>query len=223
MKNEILFIGHIFLVVGFVLGALRLGKGALIVLVSLQAVLANLFVVKQMGLVGFSVTCSDVFAVGAILGLNLLQEYYGRDEANRAVRISFFSLVFFVIMSQIHLFYAPISADQTHGAFSSILSPTPRIAIASIAVFYLVQKFDVRLFGWMRDLARGKFLPLRVGASLVLTQALDTVLFSFLGLYGIVAEIFDVVLISFLVKCLIIGCSSPITAFSKRFAKDVSI
>lgn len=221
MTNEFFFFIHVLFVMGFVLAALRLGKGALQTLIALQAVLANFFVIKQIDLFGFSVTCSDVFSIGAIMGLNLLQQYWGRDAANQAIGISFLSLIFFTAMSQFHLFYVPIPTDATHGAFVSIFSQTPRIALASIAVYYFVQKFDVRLFGWLNNALKGNYLPLRMGISLTISQFLDTILFSLLGLYGIVADLFDIILISFLVKCIIIGCSSSIAIFSKRFVKNV--
>lgn len=220
MKNEVFFLIHIFIVLGFVFGALRLGKGSLAALISLQVVLANFFVVKQMDLLGFSVTCSDVFAIGAILGLNLLQEHYGPKEAMQAVRTSFFTLLFFVAMSQMQLLYQPIHGDDIHEAFGAILSTTPRIAFASMTVFYVVQRLDVPLFGWLKNRLNGRYLPFRIGISLVLSQLLDTVLFSFLGLYGLVVSLFDVIAISFFIKCLIIGFSSPITAFSKRFMSE---
>ena len=120
--NESIFLLHVLVVLGFVLASLRLGKGALIALISLQGVLANLFVVKQMFFLGFSVTCSDVFAIGGILSLNLLQEYYGKEAAKQAVNISLLTLLFFAFMSQIHLLYAPTVSDTTHGAFQTIFS-----------------------------------------------------------------------------------------------------
>lgn len=219
--NEVLFLAHIFLVLGFVFAALRLGKSALVSIVALQAVLANLFVVKQMPLFGFVVTCSDVFAIGSILALNLLQEVYGKEAAQRAVKTSFLALLFFAFMSQVHLFYIPSENDAAHVGFQTIFSATPRIVLASIAVFFLVQKIDVRLFGWLKEKFEGKKFPFRVGISLLFSQLLDTVLFSFAGLYGLVESIFDIILISFLVKCLIIACSSALVTFSKRFVKKV--
>ena len=75
--NEFVFFLHIFVVATFALGACRLGKEMLVAWIGLQAVLANLFVLKQMKLFWLDVTCSDVYAVGAFLSLNLLQEYYG--------------------------------------------------------------------------------------------------------------------------------------------------
>lgn len=216
--NEIFFLCHIGLVVLFVLASLRLGRGALIAMIALQAVLANLFVVKQIFLFGFCVTCSDVFAIGSILSLNLLQEYFGKESGRLASRVSFFLLLFFALVSQVHLLYIPSPSDGTHLAFTTILSSSPRIILASIATFYLVQQFDLRFF----PLLKGP-LFLRVGMALVASQLLDTVLFSFLGLYGLVSSLFDVMLLSFLIKCIIIGLSSPFVALSKRVVKHVPL
>ncbi|MGB7977854.1 MAG: queuosine precursor transporter [Chlamydiales bacterium] len=217
--NESIFLLHVLVVLGFVLASLRLGKGALIALISLQGVLANLFVVKQMFFLGFSVTCSDVFAIGGILSLNLLQEYYGKEAAKQAVNISLLTLLFFAFMSQIHLLYAPTVSDTTHGAFQTIFSQSVRIVFSSIGTFYLIQQFDVRFFGLLKGA-----LPVRVALSLLSSQLLDTILFSFFGLYGLVESLFDIILVSFLIKCLIIALSSPFVAFSKRFVRgDVSV
>ncbi len=207
------------MVLGFVLISLRLGKSALIALIALQGVLANLFVVKQISFFGFAVTCSDVFAIGGILSLNLLQEYFGKPAAKQAVTISLAALLFFALMSQIHLLYIPTELDSTQHAFQMIFSHSMRIVLASIASFYLVQQFDIRFFGFLN----GK-LPIRVAISLLFSQFLDTVLFSFLGLYGLVESFLDVVLVSFFIKCVIILTSSPFVLFSKRFVKhEISV
>lgn len=221
--NEAIFFLHIFSVIGITLMVSRMGRHALISFIVLQPILANFFVIKQMSLFGFSVTCSDVFAIGGILGLNLLQENYGRPEANKAIKMAFFALLFFMAMSQIHLWYQPIPQDETQQAFSLILSNTPRIALSSLGVYFLVQKLDLRLFGWLQLLFRGKYLPFRIGISLVVTQLLDTILFSILGLYGLVASLWDVIVVSFLIKCLIISCSSFLVALSRRLEKHVPI
>jgi len=213
--NELNFLFHILVVIAFVFASLRLGKSALIAFIAMQGIFANLFVVKQMTLFGFSVTCSDVFAIGAILSLNLLQEYFGKEAAKKAVIISFFSLLFFVCAVQIHLLYFPTSSDVTQGAFETIFSHSVRIVFASVATFFLVQQWDVRFFGWLK----GK-LPIRVAISLLCSQLLDTVLFSFLGLYGIVESVFDIMIVSFAIKCLIIFTSTPFVAFSKRLVKN---
>lgn len=206
--NEIIFFIHIILIIAFANGALRLGKEALTAWVSLQAILANLFVIKQIVLFGFNVTCSDVFAIGSIFGLNLLQEHHGRDAAKRTAKICFYFMLFFALMSQVHLLYTPSIHDVSHLSFVNILSPAPRLLLASLAAFFIVQQIDVRLFHFLK--IRFPKLPLfaRNGISLTLSQFLDTILFSFFGLFGLVANIWDIIFVSFVLKLLIVACTS---------------
>ncbi len=210
--NEIIFIFHVVAVIAFGLGALKLGKEALIAWMAFQAVLANLFVIKQISFLSFEVTCSDVFIIGSTLGLNLLQEYFGKDSAKKAVWVCFFILTFFALMSQIHLFYLPSIHDTTQSAFSTILQPAPRLLLASIGVFFFVQQIDLRVYAKL-----AKFpLPLKNGISLVFSQLIDTILFSYFGLYGNVSEIFDVIIVSFLIKIIVIFCMTPFLVLTKR-------
>lgn len=213
--NELLFFGHLLFLIGSLFLALRLGKTALTVLMVLQTIFANLFVVKQMLFFGFNVTCSDVYAIGGIFTLNVLQEYFGKEAAKKAIGISFFASLFFVAMAQIHLFYAASPSDQIHGAFEQIFSSTPRIVFASLGVYWLVQQFDCRFFGWLQT--KWKPFPFRLGLSLMVSQLLDTVLFSFFGLYGLVSSLSSIILVSLLTKWLAIGCSVPFAALLKKF------
>jgi uncharacterized PurR-regulated membrane protein YhhQ (DUF165 family) len=76
----------------------------------------------------------------------------------------------------------------------------------------------------MQKKSNGRNLPLRVGVSLFISQTIDTVLFSFAGLYGIVASVLAVMIVSLPIKFLSIACSAPFTALCRRFVKvkDVS-
>ena len=71
--NELIFLSQIFLISASTLAALYIGKEALISLICLQCVLANIFVLKEITLCGLTATGSDAFTVGIVLGLNLLQ------------------------------------------------------------------------------------------------------------------------------------------------------
>ena len=217
MANEFFFLIQTLLVVGFTIWSARLGVHALAALISINGMLANFFIVKQMELFGLTVTCSDVFAVGSIIGLNLMQERFGKDAAKKTIQISFVCLVFFVFVSQIHLSYTPSMQDTADGAFHQILQFTPRIVLSSLAVFYIVQKFDVFFFGYLQTLFKGKSLGTRMGISLVASQFLDTLFFSFAGLWGIAYSIFDVILMSFAIKCVSIACSAPFLSLARFF------
>jgi uncharacterized integral membrane protein (TIGR00697 family) len=215
--NELLFFIHVIVVMGFGFGALKLGKETLTAWIVLQAVLANLFVIKQICFFGFHITCSDVFAVGSIFGLNLLREYLGLDAAKRALWSCFFAMIFFVAMAQIHLFYIPSTFDTTQAAFESILSSSPRLLATSLVVFILVQQIELRLFGILKEKFHILPLSFRNVFSVSITQFLDTFLFSVFGLWGLVAHLSDIIFMSFLIKLLVIVLMSPLIHFSKRF------
>ncbi len=213
--NEAIFVFHILLVVSFGLFALRLGKEALFAWISLQAVLANLFVIKQINFLGYEVTGSDVFAIGSILGLNLLQEYFGKESAKKATWVCFFILAFFGVMSQVHLFYQPSIHDIADPSFHTILTPAPRLLLASVTVFFIVQQIDRRFFGLLKKKS-SLSLSMRNGVCLTFSQLIDTVLFSVLGLYGQVASLTDIILISFLIKVIVIFSMTTFISFTKR-------
>ncbi|MBN9378220.1 MAG: hypothetical protein BGO14_06095 [Chlamydiales bacterium 38-26] len=213
--NEVLFVIQALIVMGFAIGAFKLGKSALIAWMSVLALIANLFVLKQIMLFGFHVTASDVFAIGSLLVLNFLQEDYGKDAAKQATWICFFCMIFFAIISQLHLFYQPSPYDNTQEAYLVLLSPSPRLLIASLSVFFVVQRIDIRFFEFLKKrLPRANF-TVRASISLVVSQFLDTVLFSFVGLYGLMASITDIIFISFVIKLFVIFCFTPLLRWAK--------
>lgn len=221
--NELFFLLQLFLILLFTYGAFRLGEGALITAVSTHALMANLFVLKQISFFGFEVSCSDGFAVGSILGLNLLREHFGKKSAKKAISICFFFMIFFVVMSQMHLLFSPSIYDTSHAAYQLLLSPAPRLLIASLLVFYLIQHLDVRLFSWISHRLPLSPFSIRSSLSLVISQLFDTVLFSFLGLYGMVAKLSHIIFISFFIKIFIILTLGPLTAFFKRVERNEPI
>ncbi len=198
--NELIFLLQILLIVCFSFGAFKLGKEALIAWVSIQAIIANLFVLKQIKLFGFDVTASDSYMIGSLLGLNLLQEHFSQEDANKATRICFFCMSFFAIISQVHLLFLPNLHDVTQQAYHILLSPSLRLLAASMGVFIIVQTFDIRFFVLIRTYLPHINFAWRAAIALFFSQFLDTILFSFLGLYGMVASIIDIIFISFLIK-----------------------
>lgn len=220
MTNELLFLVHIIVISCFALGAVKLGKEALVAFICTQCILANLFVIKQTTLFGLTATCSDAFTIGAVCGLNLLQEYFGKSATKQAIWINFFLLIFYAIVSQFHLWYIPNSLDITQLHFSSILSFMPRIVIASFVVFFLVQQIDCHFFGFLKQRFGSIYFVGRNIISVALVQLLDTVLFSFFGLYGIIDNIGEVILVSYAIKITIILISTPFLALSKKLVAN---
>ena len=214
--NELYFFFHILVIVTFTLGALKLGKEALITSFGVQALLGNLFVTKQMLCFGLNVTCSDVYTVGALFSLNLIQEYFGKALAKKTIWISSFILFFFIVMSQIHIHYLPSAHDTTQKAFHAILSFAPRIMLASFFVAFICQKFDVEIYSFFKK----RQILLRFGSASLISQLADTILFSFLGLYGLVHSLFDIIIMSYLIKVIVIFCMAPFTILVRKVIGD---
>lgn len=206
MINELIFFLHIGSLVGIVLFTKKFGQIALTCSFVLQVILANLFVLKQITLFGLHVTASDAFTISAFLTLAIVQEHFGKEAANKAVKASLISLVFFLVMSQIHLLYQPSKFDTMHFAYKSILSLSPRILASSLVVTVLAQKLSVELFHYLKI---PNFI-LKSALVIAIAQAFDTIAFSYLGLYGIVGSISEVIIFSYLIKILVIGTMTPL-------------
>jgi len=214
--NEIVFISQVFIIVTSSLGALILGKEALVAFVCIQGILANLFVSKQIALFGLNATASDAFAVGATLGLNLLQEYFGKRIARKTIWINFFLLVLYAIVTQIHLSYTPSIYDTAHQYFVPLLTFMPRLVIASFIAYIVSQTVDYKLYEMLRKIWHYRLLIIRNYTSIIISQLIDTLLFSFLGLYGIVDRIWEIIAVSYMIKLSIIFIAVPFVGFSRK-------
>lgn len=216
MLNELIFLTQIISIVIFLLAALKLGKEAVVTFVCICCILANLFVLKQTTLFGFNATCSDAFTIGATLGLNLLQEYFGRYISRITIVLNFFFLIFYAIMSQIQLGFAPSPFDSMQQHYLPLLQFMPRILIASISVYLIAQITDYIIYGILKHYWHRKFLVIRNYISIIISQFVDTVLFTFLGLYGIVDNLWEIIFISYCIKLIAILVATPFVGLSKR-------
>lgn len=218
MINELTLLIQASVISFFTLIALRIGEKALNAWLCVVAILLNLFVLKEIKVFGLTVTATDGLAVGYMLGLNLIQEFYGRKAARVHVALAFMCALGFTAISLIHLGFVPAPTDSHATFYVSILSPMPRLLLASFTSFVTVQLLDIHFFSWLRKKMGGKILWGRVGISLILSQILDTLIFSFLGLYGIVSHLGEVIFLSLVIKVVVIGFSVPYVGLSKRLA-----
>jgi len=216
MSNNLLFFIHVGIITLFLYSSLRLGKEALMAFVAGSWIAANFYVIKEIQLFGFEVTASDAYTIGAMLGLFLIQEYWGRKEAKATITLSFFLLAFTALASYLHLQYVPSSHDTSHDAFERVLTGAPRLACASLITFFIVQYAELALFTLFQKNSHLS-LPLRAFCIGSITQCLDTLLFSLLGLSGIVHSLVDVFVVSYSVKLIVLVISTPTVAFSHHF------
>lgn len=220
MMNELLFIAHVATVSFGALFFARLGKSALIAYISMLFLAANIFVIKQIDLFNFCVTTADAFIVGISFSCNLLQEFWDKKYARQAIWISFASCISYMIIAKIIVAYTPSAVDDTQIHFAHITANTIRITLASLIAYLITQTIEIYLYGVVKKITNGKYFVARNYFALTVSQFIDTVLFSFLGLYGLVANITDILILSFSLKLLAIGLMTPFLIIARKIIKS---
>lgn len=214
--NEPIFILHASLTSFCALIALAIGKEALVGLITAYSILANLFVVKQITLFDWQATASDAFAIGAALGFNMLNEYYGRQTAMKTLYAAFFACICYALFSKIHLVYIPSSFDQCHAAFCSILKTTPRIITASLIAYGISQYLENHFYSLLKRVTHGSHFLLRNVITIPLCQLIDTLLFTYLGLYGTLSHIGAIAAVSYSIKLIALAIAVPSLWLTKK-------
>jgi len=219
IPNEVIFIVQILITLGAVLAASRLGEYALVSVMCLFVIIANMFVTQTILLFGATATSTDAFMVSLSLAVLLLQKQYGEVQARRAILISFIGLFLFTLLSIIHLWYVPAPTDIMHAAFVLLLTPVPRILIASALAYGSAQLVNIWLFRLLHKAMGNRWLMLQTYGAVTCSQILDTLLFTILGLYGVVAHLTSVAFVSMVIKMVTVLVSAPLfkLAQSLRF------
>lgn len=192
MINELLLLGSVVFIFGMALLGYKLfGKTGLYVISALATVLANIEVVIIVNAFTMEQTLGNVLFAVTFLVTDILSECEGKKEANKSVIIGVFSSVFFLVLSQSWLFYKPAESDWASESIATVFGNTPRIILASLAVYFVSQLFDVWLYHKWWDLTekksgdKRKFLWLRNNGSTLISQLMNTFLFNFLAFVGV--------------------------------------
>lgn len=192
MTNELLIILSFIVIYGGVALFYRLfGKGGLLAFSVFATLVANIEVLLLVDAFGMEMTLGNVLFGSTFLITDILSENHSRKDANRAVIISTACSVLFIAISQIWLLYTPAANDWASGAFHTIFSNTPRIIFASLGVYLVSQLADVWLYHKWWDWCRKRFgdsrkgLWIRNNGSTMISQLLNTSLFTFIAFYGV--------------------------------------
>lgn len=189
--NELLLIASVVFIFGTVLLAFRLfGATGLYCVSVVVMVLANIEVLLLIVAFGVEQTLGNVLFASTFLITDILSECYGRRAANRAVSLGLLVSAFFLLLSQSWLLYTPSPNDTVAPAFAQIFSSTPRMMLASFAVYAVSQFFDVWLYHRWWDFTtrlcgdRDRFLWLRNNGSTLVSQIVNTALFTAVAFWG---------------------------------------
>ena len=166
------------------------GKGGLLAFSVMASILANIEVLILVNAFGIEMTLGNVLFASTFLITDILSENHTRKDASRAVLISTLCSVMFIFISQMWLMYTPSENDWASGSIHTIFASTPRIVCASLVVYFVSQIVDVWLYHKWWDLCKKYFkderkgLWIRNNGSTLVSQLLNTFLYTFLAFYG---------------------------------------
>ncbi len=221
MSNEIIFIITVILYLGSVLVLYKLfGKNGLFAFAIFGTLLGNIAVCKCIDLFGLSTTAGNVLYASTFLVTDILSEKYGKTAATRAVAYSFSIMVLWLLGSQLILMFAPNTNDYIHESLSVVFGLVPRVTIASLVGFICSQNIDVFLyhFIWEKTGGSAAKLWLRNNGSTLLSQALDTVIFTTLAFWGTYPTdvFFSILITTYLFKAVVALLDTPFIYLARK-------
>jgi uncharacterized integral membrane protein (TIGR00697 family) len=192
--HDLLWLATLCLDLGFTVLMYRIfGREGLIACIVLSILLANLQGPKLTMIFGFQTTLGVIFYSSIFFATDLLSERWGKEEANRAVMIGFLVSIIVVVMLSIALLFQPSTEPNTaefsnniQNAFKTIVDFTPRFVFGSLLAYLISQSFDVYIFHKIKQRTKGKHLWLRNNASTMLSQTIDTLIYSLIVWWGVV-------------------------------------
>jgi len=211
--NEILWVSMLLVNFGAILVSYRIwGKVGLYLWIPIAVIVANIQVTKTIELFGFTATLGNIVYATSFLVTDILSENYGKKDAARAVGMGFFALIMMTVLMNLALFFIPDSSDFAHGSLSTIFSLMPRIALGSLIAYGFSQLHDIWAYDfWKNKFPSIKFIWLRNNLSTMVSQLLDTLIFTLIAFWGVfeTSVLIDIMITTYLLKWIVALLDTP--------------
>ena len=190
--NEILLIGSLIVLYGSVLIFYKLfGNAGLYCYSAIATVLANVEVLLLIDAFGMEMTLGNILFATTFIVTDILSETESKEAAQKAVLLGVGCSVLFLFLSQSWLLYVPSASDWAAPAFHAIFKTAPRTMLSSLIVYTVTQWIDVLLYHFWWEVTRRRsgdsrrFLWLRNNVATLISQLINTVLFTFCAFWGV--------------------------------------
>ena len=222
--NEILFIVTILInFIGILIAYKIFKKTGLYIWVAISTIIANIEATKCVEIFNMSLTLGNVVYSTIFLATDILSEVYGGKSARKAVRIGFFSMALFTIMTQIDLLFVPSSQDLVNEAMHTIFGFMPRFCFASLITYFISNTLDTYLYEFIKNkFPDDKYLWLRNNGSTMISQLLDSVLFTVIAFVRVYSwkVIINLSLLTYIIKFIVAILDTPFIYIAKKISKE---
>lgn len=224
MSNEVLFFVSIIIYFSLMLTAYKFfGVTGLYLWTGIGMIISNIEVLKMVDMFGYTVTLGNVIYGSTFLATDIISEKHGKDEAKKTVYVGFFAVVTLVLVSQLIVAFKPSDIDFVQESFVTIFSFTPRLAIAGIGTYCISQMFDIWAFHKIKAKTGNSKLWLRNNGSTLISQFLDTIIFTLIAFYGVFEYnvVIELIFTSYVIKLLVSVLDTPFIYIAKNMKENI--
>ena len=224
LLNNLLWVAFIIIDLSIASAIYRFfGKSGLYAIIVASAIVANIQVVKTVQLFGFVATLGNILYGSIFFATDILNEVYGKKAARRGVWLGFIGIILMTIWMQIGLIFIPDASDFAQDSLFTIFGLMPRIAAGSAIAYIISQYHDIVAFRFWRNKTHGRLLWLRNCASTMVSQAIDTMIFCTIALWGVfdTNTWFQIVATTYFLKWLVAIIDTPFIYFATRLSDSV--
>ena len=195
-------------------------KEGLYVWVSIATILANLTVCKMIDVFNFTTSLGNVIFASTFLATDIISEKYSAKEARKAVYLSIFAGITFIIITQLTLLFIPSSDDVVQGAMKTLFAINLRTSIASMGMFFIANMLDIYIYNKLKEKLPKK-LWLRNNVATITCNCIENYFFNTLAFIGIFSlpVIISIATTTTIIEIVIAVCDTPFLYLSKYWNK----
>ncbi len=165
-------------------------------------------------------TTGNVLYGATFLATDIINEIYGPKSARNGVLLGFVAMIATTVMLQLTLQFVPHASDWAHPHLTALFSFLPRIAFASLTAYLISQFMDIYIFVRLREkFSSNKYIWLRNNGSTLLSQLVDSVVFSLLAFTGVFSPniVLQITVSTYLLKALIALLDTPFVYLARHW------
>jgi uncharacterized integral membrane protein (TIGR00697 family) len=161
--------------------------------------IANVLSAKIVSFWGMVIPAAIVAYPLTFLMTDLIGEIWGKEQANKAVKLGFICQIASLVMIGLAILLpvAPFADNQAE--FKSIMGQSFRVVAASLVAYYCSQSWDVWIFHKIRSMST-KHKWIRNNVSTMTSQMIDTAIFITIAFIGVVPNIWTMIISQYIIK-----------------------
>lgn len=161
--------------------------------------IANVLSAKIVSFWGMVIPAAIVAYPLTFLMTDLIGEIWGKEQANKAVKLGFICQIASLVMIGLAILLpvAPFADNQAQ--FKSIMGQSFRVVAASLVAYYCSQSWDVWIFHKIRSMST-KHKWIRNNVSTMTSQMIDTAIFITIAFVGVVPNIWTMIISQYVIK-----------------------